>query len=225
MSSLTMDNRLRRWLPSVTLVALALGAGAGWRMELELRGGWAGLAWLGYFHWAVPVFVGGFVLWSAVFGEVERRTALLVTLVGFSIGAYLLCVVALGLFFATGPSAAIASLQLGMGNIEIGLRRFEVAHWAILVIWPLIPIAFCHLLRRFGTPITPFRAMCSSTFFVLSWPVAVFVRGFFERSGSSDLIHALKSGFVVPFLVVSLGIPLLRFPAFPGLRLPRTESN
>jgi hypothetical protein len=47
---------------------------------------------------------------------------------------------------------------------------------------------------------------------VVSWPLAIFVRSLLEQRGSADLIHALKSGFVIPFLVVSLGLPLLRFP-------------
>jgi hypothetical protein len=49
----------------------------------------------------------------------------------------------------------------------------------------------------------------SSVLFVVSWPVAVWLLEVVDHRGGADLIHALKSGFVIPLLVVSLGFPLL----------------
>jgi hypothetical protein len=206
-----MDERLRNWLPSIALLAIALAGGVGWRAELECRGGWAGLAWLGYFHWSVPIFVGAFVLWAAVFASVKNRVAFVVTLTAFSVGAYFITDIALRFFFGGGPSAMITVFNLGGGDFHSGFRRFRILHLAAPVVWPVIPFLFCLLCRLFGAPITISRALCSAVLFTISWPLAVFFRAIFEQRGGSDLIHALKSGFVVPFLIVSLGIPLLHF--------------
>ena len=74
-----------------------------------------------------------------------------------------------------------------------------------------------------GAQISIGAALLSAVLFVVSWPLAVFVRSFFEKLGSPNPIHALKSGFVVPFLVVSLGFPMLHFPAVtPVLRTAPT---
>jgi hypothetical protein len=40
--------------------------------------------------------------------------------------------------------------------------------------------------------------------------LAIWLLEVVDHRGGADLIHALKSGFVIPLLVVSLGFPLLR---------------
>jgi hypothetical protein len=66
--------------------------------------------------------------------------------------------------------------------------------------------------RLFGAQV-PLNAMLLSALgFVASWPVAVAVRPLFETRGAPDPVHALKSGFVIPLLVLSLGAMLLPLP-------------
>jgi hypothetical protein len=219
-----MNERRQSWLPSITLLLLALTAGLAWRIELELRSGWASLAWLGYFHWAAPIFVAAFIAWVAVFAAVRRRAAFVSAVVGLAVVAYDIAEIALRFFFDAGPSAAFTAVSLGHGDLGVGIGRFEVLRWLSLAAWSLIPLSFCLLCRLFGAPVTLPRALCSAALFVVSWPVAVFVRGFFEQHGSPDGIHALKSGFVVPFLVVSLGIPLLHFPPVTSHASPRAKA-
>ena len=207
-----MNERFQEWLPSVTLLLIAVAAGIMWRAELEFRSGWASLAWLTFFHWAVPLSVAAFVAWAACFATVRRRLTFAAALMGFAVLGYAASEVVLYLFFITGPSAGITIASLGSGDFSMGVRRFEILRGTSMVVWPLIPLSFCFVCRLFGAHITISAALVSATLFIISWPLAVLVRGCFEHRGSPDLIHALKSGFVIPFLVVSLGLPLLRFP-------------
>ena len=103
----------------------------------------------------------------------------------------------------------LAVAHLGGGNLEAGFHRVLILHYVLPVIWLVIPLAFCAICRGFGVQVKMATALTSSVLFLVSWPIAIFVRGLFEQLGSPDLIHALKSGFVIPFLVMSLGFPLL----------------
>lgn len=91
---------------------------------------------------------------------------------------------------------------------------------ALFVVWAsAVALAFCLLCRLFGAPITLFRTISCVVLFTASWQLAVMVRAPFEHRGGADEIHALKSGFVIPILMISLGLPLL----FPATR--RAERN
>ena len=188
----------RSWTPAVMLFLLAVSAGIAWRAELEWRGGWAGLTWVGYFHWVVPLFVGLFIAWTTWTTRVRRPT----------------------LFVLAQTCLAVAGYSAVSFAVHVMYGRFAGMNtlWITIPIWPLIPLLFCLSCRLFGVPISLGSALCSIALFVASWPVAVFVRGFFEQIGSPDLIHALKSGFVIPLLILSLGLPLLRIP---GIANPR----
>jgi len=218
-----MNERLQGSLPSVTLFLLAVASGVAWRAELQLRSGWASLAWLEFFHWAVPVSVAAFIAWAACFAVVRRRLLFVAALIGFAGLGHTAAEVALRLFFIAGPSAGFAIASLGGGDFGAGVSRFEMLRWAAIVVWPLIPLSFCLLCHLFGAHITLSAVLSSAALFTISWPLAVFVRGFFEHHGSPDLIHALKSGFVIPFLVVSLGLPLLHLPSAVFHASPRTN--
>lgn len=186
-----MKEGSRFWISILTLVVLGVGAGFAWRLELEKRFGWDALAWTNGFYWTVPAAVVLFIAWAATFAAVHDRA-------GF--------VGALMAFFLPGYLGASLALHAVFGRFASG---FSIA----LLFWLLIPLSLCLLYRFFGVPATLVKTVCSTLLFVLSWPIATFVRTFFEQRGSADIIHALKSGFIIPFLIVSLGLPLLPFPA------------
>lgn len=219
-----MNERAESWLPVATLIALAALSGVAWRSELEWTSGWHGLVWLGYFHWAVPLAVAGFVAWAACFAPVRRRLLFTTTLAIYAVLGYFVAADALWFFFISGPSASIIAGSVGGGDFDLGVRILEFTRWAAVLAWPLVALGFCLICRAFGAPITFGCALLSGVFFTVSWPLAIFVRSFLESRGSADLIHALKSGFVVPFLVLSLGFPLLRLPAVLFRASPRTNA-
>lgn len=219
-----MNEREQSWFPSVTLLLLALCSGVAWRAELELRSGWASLAWLGYFHWAVPICAFAFLVWVVCVARVRRPFAFASCLLVFSVAAYFAVDFVSHLFFAAGPSGMRTVFFLGGGDLDAGFRRLWILPLAVPLFWVLLPLVFCGICRGFGVPITVRAALLSAAFFIVSWPLAIFIRSFFEQRGSADLIHALKSGFLVPFLVVSLGLPLLRLPSVLRHASPRTNA-
>lgn len=204
-----MNFRAPPWLPAVSLIILALASGFGWRIELESTTGWASLAWVDTFHWTVPVAVAGFIVWASLVAPVRQKMAFCCALGGLACVGYFGTGLALRLFFATGPSAFFFIVDLGNGNADLGMAIFQILQSAVLLVLPFTPLVFCFVCRCFGASISLFHAVTSTILYLLSWPIAVLVRMPFEDIGGADLIHALKSGFVIPFLVLSLGYPLL----------------
>ena len=135
------------------------------------------------------------------------------------------------------PVAPGAEVRLVFENLERGLPNaftdmiiqtevvnfgFEFTwrlEWLLTIFWTLLPLALCAICHACGTQIRMSAALCSALLFTHRWPVATGVRSFIENRGSRDLIRTLKSGFVIPFLVGSLGLPLLRFPSL-GFNTP-----
>lgn len=186
-----MKEGARFWVSLATLVAVGVTAGIAWRVELERRFRWDSLLWISKFHWTVPVAMALFIVWAACFAPVRNRVGFAGALMAFVFPGYL---------------AATVALQAAFGRFGSG---FVIA----LVLWLAIPSALCLLYRLFGVPITILKTLGATLLFAGSWPIAIYVRRFFEDRGGSDTIHALKSGFVIPFLVIALGLPLLPFAA------------
>jgi hypothetical protein len=186
-----MKEGTRFWISILTLVALGVAAGIAWRVELETRFGWNALVWTTRFFRTVPAAVALFIVWAVCVSRVRHRAGFVGALMVFALPGYL---------------AADVALQTTFGRFGPGL-------WIALPIWSMLPLSLCLLYRLFGAPVTFLKVIGSTLLFVFSWPLATFVRGFFEQRGGEDFIHALKSGFIIPFLVVSLGLPLLPIPA------------
>ena len=189
-----------RTVHRLVLLVLAVLSGVSWRAELEFRGGWEGLAWLHYFHWVVPVGVLAFIAWVLWTTRVRRPVCFALALLAFGVVGYALVELGFSLFFAMGPS--------GMSTV----RGLGGAFWVLECLplgWALLPAAFLLVCRAFGARVTVIASVASTALFIASWPLAVWVRGHFESLGSANLIHALKSGFVIPWLVLALGLPLV----------------
>ncbi len=211
----------RRW-PSLALLILALLSGIAWRAELELRGGWASLTWISYFHWAVPTCVLAFIVWVLCVTQVERLRDFAITLVVFAWLAHAFVDLLIHYSQSGGPfwswyvfTPADPLARLAMHFLR-SLPRMAHSPEAIVffkgivvLCWLLVPLGFSAMCRAFGVRMAPGPVWLSSLLFVISWPLAILLLEITGRRGGPNLIHALKSGFVIPFLVFSLGLPVL----------------
>lgn len=198
----------RRWA-WISLLAIALLAGIGWRVELECRSGWYSLLWLNYFHWAIPAGVLAFIGWTLGVARVRRTWLFLAVLLAFAAAGYWVVNLAAHFYFGAGPAGMISVFQLGGGDLDRGFARMMTLHRWMPALWALIPLSFCVLCREFGLRIPAWMMVVSAAMFVISWPLAIRVRGLFETQGFPDLLDALKSGFVIPFLIYALGWPVV----------------
>lgn len=186
--------------PRTTLWFIALLSGIAWRAELELRTGWASLKWIGQFHWAIPAGVLAFILWVFSVTRVQRPWAFAATLLVYSTAGYFivgrLLMTAFGHWMPFGD------------NDQHSMATEKLVSFLLIV---LVPITFSLLCRLFGVRVRLLPVLASAILFMLSWPLAAYAFYFVEQRGTpGDPIHALKSGYVIPLLILSLGLPLLR---------------
>lgn len=190
--------------PLTTLWLLALLSGIAWRAELELRTGWASLQWIGQFHWAIPAGVLAFILWVLSVTRVQRPWAFAATLLVYSTAAYVI----VGRLLMTAFGRVILLGDEGMDAIA---RRIGIEKLVNFLLIALLPLTFGLLCRLFGVRVRLLPVLASAILFMLSWPLAAHAFYFVEQRGTpGDPIHALKSGYVIPLLILSLGFPLLR---------------
>ncbi|WP_395753712.1 hypothetical protein [Prosthecobacter sp.] len=194
----------RGWWPGVSLLVIALLAGVGWRMELEMTTGWASMDWIGRFHWAVPAGVVAFIVWVLGVTRVERPRAFAAALVGYGVIGHV--VVQRLLVSAFGRAIVLSDEYEGAIMREIML--YKLLNFLLLA---LVPLLFGILCRGFGVRVRLWSVLGYAILFMLSWPLAEWVVGVVENhSGDVGFIHALKSGYVIPLLVLCLGWPVLR---------------
>lgn len=195
--------------PAVTLLLLAVGSGVAWRLELETRGGWAGLAWVNYVHWCLPIAVAAFIAWAGIVAPVRKRAFFVFALVCLATVAYAgVEMILREVWLQSAPIFLVYAAGLHLPRVFPFDGALGI--WVVPIFWALIPLAFSLVCRIFGAPIDPYRAALGATLFVMSWPVAILLLGALDHPGGADEIHAIKSGVVIPFLIFSLGLPLLR---------------
>jgi hypothetical protein len=180
---------MSRTSPWFSLVAVGVLAGFLWRVEVEHRG-WAGLTWTGYFHLAVPAGVALFLAWVAWWIDAPTRAH------------RLRAVVALALYAAAAVPATEWSLRVAFGRFGFLWGFWWVALWW----WLLAPTTVAGLLVACRARPGWRRWLASQTLFALAPWLATIAIEVFPQHGERDLIHALKSGILVPFLVVALGV-------------------
>jgi hypothetical protein len=198
-----MITSLRRQLGAwASLAAVALAATVAWRVEVE-SGDEAGRWWVTYTHWAMPtgclLFVGWAAVVSASLARVSRvtlgLTLLAVMFVGLGVAEW--GIRALYAPFLTGQSAA------GWALVEC------IAAAGFLATVPLLVAIVARLARL---PITWGRVALSEVLWLASPLLAVaavsilYVPDPVGQPFGLDFAHAIKTGFIVPPLVVSLGI-------------------
>jgi len=206
-----MDMHRRRSVWAwVSLVAVALVCAGTWRVEIEYHG-WTGLLWIEYFHWAVPFGVGLFIFWAVFFNNTLTRS--LKVLFAYALGG-----VALVGILATDWSLT----TLCEDGPRAFIRYIMVPSWertmdsSLAIVWLVsVPVLLASVAHFAGLRMT-WRRLALSELIWLASPlfgmlviVVFFLHGHAGQSYGPDFIHAVKTGFVIPPLVVALGILFL----------------
>lgn len=191
----------------ITLLLLAVVCGLIWRWEVEYHG-WTGLGWLGYFHFAIPAGFCLFLCWANVFAlglrdiDLTKRIYLNVTAILFGLVMYILLKFTLIYYFVTGPSAMMVFMHKSAWEIA-ALRS------AVYVVIPMLPLGVWGILLLFGQQVALRRCLMSIAGMCLAFPLSVLLLTLVNHKGGHDTIHAIKSGMVIPFWVLSVGYLLL----------------
>lgn len=184
----------------LSLAVVGVMGALGWRLEVEYHG-WAGLTWLGYFHWAIPFGVALFVLWAALVSDARGpagRAGLAASLALAAVPLYGLTLWALSQRFITGPTAFVAQSPSWEPWLALAVLNL-----------PVIPAAAALIARRFGIRPSWRRLLVAVGLWYAGPVIAIALLRVTGHRGASDLIHTLKSGLVVPFLVGALGVIFL----------------
>lgn len=190
----------------VSLCICAIIAAGLWRVEIEWHG-WAGLTWIKYFHWAVPIGYFMFVGWVGVTCGVlpwKKRALLIGLLIVIAPVLHVMVARALYFRFVGGPSFLGVIIIYGEDGFRL-LRRM------IIVVYPALPVAAWIIARSFGIHSSPLRLVASLVVFITALPVAIVLLAITNHIGGPNPIHAIKSGFIIPMLFVGAGIPFLTF--------------
>ncbi|MFO1489641.1 MAG: hypothetical protein U1F77_17870 [Kiritimatiellia bacterium] len=188
-------------MKAATLGAVALVAAAMWRIELEIHG-WGGLDWIGYFHCAIPAGYVLFLGWVGRYAPVQSRPRKIWLLLALGITAcawFLVVNYAAYFRFVGGPVFLMLMMHFGEENVML------IHRMSVLAI-PLTPFAFLLVLYCFGLRPGWRRITTSLFIYCLSFPVSIQMLDMIPPPGEADFLHAIKSGFVIPFLVVGLGV-------------------
>lgn len=175
-----------------------------WRVELEYHG-WAGLTWIGYFHWAIPAGLLLFVSWFAIFVQAESWKQKLL---------YVGLVLLLG-------GGAIWGMLLVLYNIFGGMRATlwrdgmagTVEWWFLtflsIVILPLLPSILLWIARAFRVRIPIEYCLLAQGLYWGAPFISVELIRILEWKVTADLIHIFKTGYIYPLWFFTVGFPLI----------------
>lgn len=188
-------------LPS--LIILALLCGVIWRAEVEYYG-WQGLIWISYFHIAIPIGFGLFLIWANTFFDLSlfKRVLLNLTAVLFGILVYFGLGISLTYMFNGGPSAFI----MEMHTSEWQSTFIAFSHFILI---PLIPIGIYFILRLFKIR-RPWKSLLNGIIgIIISIPVSIILLELLNHKGEQDFIHSIKSGILIPLWIISIGLIII----------------
>jgi hypothetical protein len=175
--------------PWVSLAVLAVLSGVAWRVEVEAHG-WVGLTWAGYFHWAVPAAIVAFLAWVAWWIDAPTPRHRLA-----AVGA-------LAAYAAAAAPATEQSLRMTFG-LWLAPPGFVILLFGW---WLLAPTTVAGLLVLCRAAPGWRRWAASQALFVAAVPFACALIEVLPQHGEHDLLHTLKSGLLVPPLVLALGV-------------------
>ncbi len=163
--------------------------------------GWTGLIWLEYFHWAVPVGFGLFLIWANGFVGVDGNRRVLFNVVAIIFGGLIYCGldISLSYFFSQGPNGYILLITKPAWKYHL----FQNAFYFII---PLMPVGAFFILKLFGKNVGLKWLLFSVVGVIISIPLSTFLLELVNHKGGSDYIHAIKSGFLIPLWCFSIGV-------------------
>jgi hypothetical protein len=187
-------------LAFLSLLALAILCGLIWRWEVDYHG-WEGLIWISYFHWAVPLAFGLFLIWANLFVRLPWHRRLGLNSVAFVYGCllYYFLVNALVYRFMTGPSAMFM-------HMSMPAWRHYLWGYALLILVPFLPLGTYLIMKLFGKHVPWGVVVAALVCMVLSGPLAKTLLDLVAHRGGSDDIHWIKSGFLIPIWVFANGL-------------------
>jgi hypothetical protein len=188
--------------PLTSLLTVGVASAAIWWAEVHLRG-WDGLEWINYFHLAAPFGTLLFLVWlnfHCGIPNLPKRLAYLSSVIVFAVGAYLV---------------AGWSLWWHFGGITVWMPfdewplTFKLSLFSIYLIFPAIPLGFLLLSRCFGVHYRKLGIALGMATYALAIPLAMLIIVIVRHKGQADSIHAIKTGFCIPFLMAGLGLPFV----------------
>lgn len=209
---MTSTTNLIKKFPYPSLIIVALLCGLLWRLEVEYHG-WKGLIWISYFHWALPASFILFFAWAIQFLDIPflKKLILCVLATVYACVLYLLVESTLYRLLLRGPQAMIL---LATENTQWMDQRYG---WLLLA--SLVPISIGIVVRIFEMKMPSKYIILSIAGIFCSIPLAIGMLMLVQHKGSHDVIHTLKSGFLIPFWVFSVGI------LFVGQRKPDNTKS
>jgi hypothetical protein len=194
--------------PLINLLLVSVVSAALWWTEVHLRG-WDGLQWLTYFHTAIPIGMVLFLGWlyfHCAIPAAPKRVAYLFAVTVFAAGAYPIINWSLCAHFRGWVPLNEWLLLLSDNEWPLMLK---VSYFSILIIFPAIPMVFWSLSWCFGAKFGRFGLISGSLSYLLATPLAMLLIAVVGHRGQPDAIHAIKTGFCIPFLMVGLGLPFV----------------
>ncbi|MFK7971793.1 MAG: hypothetical protein AB8F95_15610 [Bacteroidia bacterium] len=183
-----------------SLIIIALISGLLWRIELEYHG-WAALIWIRYFHWAVPIGFGLFLFWANAFVEFSIKGRIIANIAAIVFGLLLYHGVMLNFDAVFGMGLMGLMMDSKVPRFTIWL--LIVASYAFV---PLIPVFVFFLLKIAKQAPRLIYLLYAFIGMIISVPVAMSMLDYVKHIGSTDLIHTIKSGFIIPLWMISIGL-------------------
>ena len=209
------------------LLLVALVSALLWRIEVEAHG-WEGLIWIEYFHWAIPVGVLLFLGWVAMHGPFIglRRLSFPAVCLGVGAGWFALFEWACGWVYGIGLDHGLRIFA--SPHAEQALEMLILIHRAWTLLLPVVfigtPVVFAALLALHGWNPGWRRVAVGMAVFALSVPASFVLLTITRHPNDELFLHAIKSGFIIPFLVVGLGLMVLP-PGYFGCNPGRTAYD
>jgi len=188
--------------PPDLLITISLLSAAIWYAEVWLRG-WNGLHWISYFHLAVPLGLAMFLFWvshQTKFQNSVRNYLFVASLAGFSGFSYL--IIRWGIYSHYGYAWAGLMLPESLSPSLRWLLMHSVYFTA-----PSVPPVFWLISRMFGIRFRRRDIMIGWILYLAAIPVAIFFLHLIPHPGRADALHAVKTGFCIPTMMIGLGLP------------------
>ncbi len=178
----------------VTIGLLSVLCSILWRLEIEIRWGWAGLAWITGFHFAAPIICGCFSAWLYFFAPCvhhDRRLMRSFLAFGGGILSYYIYDYSFSLLYNRFP---------------LPLAFYVLPHFLAFV---AIPLSICTLAWFFSPSFPRFLWLLTPLLFVVSFPFSSFLLWITDHRGGTDPVHAIKSGFIFLGFMFAAGLPFM----------------
>ena len=77
------------------------------------------------------------------------------------------------------------------------------------IIFLIVPLAICAVAYWYTPNFQKRYLILTPLLFATAFPIAIFLLWLTNHRGGPNVIHAIKSGFVFPFLLIAAGLPFL----------------